>query len=392
METDISEFFGEDSADGYYVAGDESFIQLPKDNIADEDVLTSDLIDEDITDDIVGSGVDGSGHGYKSDHHMAAIKDATISKLIPDTISECALYLDRAPGQPCVSNEILSAIMAATSSTSMADAKAKLGCDTERCVLGKLSSQIGADRVRKEIATVLKLRGPTDTKLLSNVDIDETLRQWHVGYPAFFPYNFNMLNYASYSFRNGYIEHTPDTLSTILFSDLYEGTSPIKGLTGIKFRCAGCVINSDVYQGAGKHWMALFVDTRASQWTVEFFNSSGNAPAPEFVRWMEKTRSGLEQVVDQSNGFTNKASASTSVEMLKVTSIRHQQSKTECGLYSLFYIWARLHGVPPSYFMENPVPDQLMFEFRQHLFDGAHSRIKKFNWDEYTRSVRVEWE
>jgi hypothetical protein len=100
-------------------------------------------------------------------------------------------------------------------------AKEKLNCENERCVLGKLIPQLGEDRVRHEINTYLKVKGPTDSKLLSNVHIDSTLRQWAGVYKDFFPYNFNMLNYASYAYDNGYILHHPDTLATIHFADLY---------------------------------------------------------------------------------------------------------------------------------------------------------------------------
>jgi hypothetical protein len=124
--------------------------------------------------------------------------------------------------------------------------------------------------------------------------------------------------------------------------------------------------------------MALFADARNSdRWTVEFFNSSGNAPAPEWVSWLVKTKAGMELILDREK-------KKIPVEIMKVSSIRHQQSRSECGLYSLFYIWARLHNIPPEYFMENPIPDQLMFEFRQHLFeDPKRKTVKKFDWTAY---------
>jgi hypothetical protein len=62
-------------------------------------------------------------------------------------------------------------------------------------------------------------------------------------------------------------------------------------------------------------------------------------------------------------------------------------------LYSLFYIFARLNGVPKEYFIKNPVPDQLMFEFRQLLFSGEKGLTGgKFNWDKYRGQVSVSWE
>jgi hypothetical protein len=329
----------------------------------------------------------GGFETYKSDHEKPAVKDAIVSKLIPDNISECAIYLNKPIDEPCMSTEVIDQVAKAIGVTGdkqtiVATAKEKLGCENERCVLGKLIPKLGEDTVRREINTYLKVKGPTDGQLLSNIHIDSTLRQWTNAFPDFYPYHFNMLNYASYAYDNGYILHHPDTLATILFADLYNGE-----YDGKKYKCAGCVINSDTYQGEGKHWMALFADARAGdKWTIEFFNSSGNAPAPEWVSWLVKTKTQMEFILE-------KQKRNIPVEIKKVCDIRHQQSRSECGLYSLFYIWARLHNIPTDYFSENPIPDQLMFEFRQHLFeDPQRARVRKFDWNAYKKEVRIEWE
>lgn len=329
----------------------------------------------------------GGASVYASNHDVPAIKNNVVVELIPEAVSECALYLNKSSGDTCMSSDAVQAVGSALgligdSRVVIEAAKEKLDCDNERCVLGKMIPVLGEDKVRHEINTFLKVKGPTDSKLLSNVHIDSTLKQWTAMAKDFYPYNFNMLNYASYAYDNGYILNHPDTLATVLFVDLYNGE-----LNGKKYRCAGCVINSDSYQGSGKHWMALFADSRGGdRWTVEFFNSSGNAPAPEWVSWLVKTRSGMESILEREK-------KKIPVEIMKVSDIRHQQSKSECGLYSLFYIWARLHGIPPEYFMSNPIPDQLMFEFRHHLFDDPKRKnVRKFNWNEYKNQVNVEWE
>ncbi len=328
------------------------------------------------------SGGSESWATYKQPHNMPIGKDATIAALIPPVVSECALHVDRKQSGHCISNEAISAVGAAlhlsgNSENVMVQAKTKLACETERCVLEKLAPTLGATAVKREIDAHLKLRGPTDNTLLSNVHIDGVLRQWRERFPEFFPYNFNMRNYASYAYENGYVLNRPDTLATISFADLYTGA-----LDGRKYKCCACVINSDTYQGDGKHWMALFADARGGAWTVEFFNSSGNAPAPEWVNWLEKTKNIMEDLGGKHTTC-----------IMKVTAIRHQQSKSECGVYSLFYIWARLNGIRPDYFTQNPIPDQLMFEFRQHLFnDPSRTTLKKFYWNEYTNTVNIEWE
>ena len=315
------------------------------------------------------------------------------SNIIPKYIDECALYLQKPPGSVCMSDGMVREVgrtigAAGKPPEILSVAKQKTGCTTERCVLQKLAPVLGESRVKAEINTYLKLTGPTDTQLLSNVNIDRTLQQWALKFSDFFPYNFNMINYATHSYRDGYIYNTPDTLATIHFIDLYTGE-----YDGRKYRCAACVINSDTYQGPGKHWMALFADARDDErWTVEFFNSSGNAPAPEWVSWMERTKLEMEMISERFRKYVD-------VDVVRVSSIRQQKSRTECGVYSLFYIWSRLNGVPYEYFRENRISDELMFEFRQHLFASdapwnveVGENIKKFDWDKFQSMVRIQWE
>lgn len=327
--------------------------------------------------------VSGGARGHRTRTEVVP-KDATLTALIPGQISECALHTGKTG--VCMSNEAIGAVSktigaAGPPAEIVAAAKQKTGCNTEKCVLTRLSGAIGEDVTRRELNANFKVKGPRGSKLLSNVNIDAVMRQWTIKYPDFFPYNFNMRNYASYSYDAGYVLDRPDTLATILFSDLYDGSHD-----GREYRCCGCIINSDTYQGDGKHWMALFADARADNWTIEFFNSSGNAPAPEWVNWMEKTRVQMENICEASGRKCN-------VELVRVTDIRHQNSRSECGVYSLFYIWARLHGIPPEYFKSTPIPDQIMFEFRQQLFDEeGFSGMTKFEWGGYQKMVRVEWE
>jgi len=292
-------------------------------------------------------------------------KDHIVAKLIPEKISECSTVGPNAGA--CFSEQTLGKIaeklkISAPKHQILEKSKEILGCDSAKCTVDKLSIDIGKDVMN------FKVHGPIDNTLLSNYNIDAVMHQYAARFKDFYPYNFNMLNYMDYSFKNGNVLNEPDSLATIQFADLYKSG----------FRRAGCVINTDVYQGNGKHWMALFVDSAGP--TVEFFNSSGNSPAPEWISYLVKTR-------DQLNNCTGKQA-----QIIKVTTIRQQQSKTECGVYSLFYIWARLNGVSYKYFMDVKVPDQLMFEFRQHIFEGSPYENMSFDFEEYAEKFPLKWE
>lgn len=307
-----------------------------------------------------------------------AKKDKIVAKLIPEKPSECAIWLQTAP--VCSSDKAVALVGRAvgtdgTPEEIMAAAKTKLTCDTEKCVLTKAG--IDAQLVRGELALRFKRDGPLSPALLSNVDIDNIMQQYSAAFPKFFPYNFNMRDYAKFSFKSGKVLHEPDSLATVQFESLYR-----RGI-----RCCGCIINSDVYAGPGKHWMALFADARGPKWTVEFFNSSGNPPVAEWINWMEKTRGQMEAVIREE-----KLSVADP-KIVKVSSMRHQDSKSECGVYSLFYIWARLNDVSHEYFGSTRVYDQHMFEFRRHLFEDSMDQSRgPFVWKEYTAKYETKWE
>lgn len=316
--------------------------------------------------------------------------NSEVRVLIPNKISECSL-INYDPQHACVSDTVAKTIAKKTGVdinkpvVEIIDtAKKELKCDTTRCVLEKMG-----DVGRVDIERNLKIKGPTDVSLLNNFHIDDTMKQWTLKWKDFFPYDFNMRNW----------EEKRTSLCTINMRELYNGSTNSAITSRIiappntqpcKFRCAACVINTDVYSGRGIHWMALFVDMRAPHgpWTVEFFNSSGNAPSVEYASWMEKTMIQLEQLVE-SGATSNKPPI-----LSKRVCVAHQRSRTECGVYSLFYIYARLNGVPCEYFMKNKIPDELMFEFRQHLFyDNRMKNMTEWSMDKWLGSgVVPKWE
>lgn len=325
-------------------------------------------------------------------------KSPEIAAIIPEHITECAIFLNKKANEPCSDDATVAKIgdflnIHETGGEAILDkAMERTNCDSEKCVIKKLTRDLGVQKVNTLLATRFKLEGPTDNSLLNNYNIDDNMKLFSSRYPEFFPYNFNMRNYREFSFSNGRVQNTPDTLETIMVADLIK-----KG-----FKCCGVVINTDLYENNGQHWMAMFADWRdPSKSTVEFFNSSGNSPQAEFVLWMERTRDAL-----MSAGMTIRPFKDYSGKMsdlARVTNRRHQQSTTECGLYSLFYIYSRLCGIKPEFYMTHFIPDQLMFEFRQHMFSGENNfhnvireggkkKIVKFNWDEYSKKVKIGWE
>jgi hypothetical protein len=120
----------------------------------------------------------------------------------------------------------------------------------------------------------------------------------------------------------------------------------------------GCVLNTDYSTGPGKHWVCVFVDMRnEEEFTIEFFNSSGRQPTYNgnaIMNWMCKIKRDCELMGVKAT--------------IKTNSIAHQESHTECGGYATYFIFNRIIGVPFEEFSTKRIPDQVVTDFRKHLF------------------------
>jgi hypothetical protein len=245
----------------------------------------------------------------------------------------------------------------------------RLGCASESCVLAHpavrqyAAAQGSAEALAGDLKARFKAAGPrAGAALLSNVHIDETLARWAARFPDFFPCPFAMMDFE----RNG------DLFGEIDLADVVGGRAvadlgPGRGRVRRPFASFGCVLNTDVSSGPGKHWVAVFVDARAgagAPFTVEFFNSTGQPPPRPLVRWMERARGQLDR-------FRASQPAGGPVLVLPPSRVEHQRSDTECGLYSLFYLRCRLERVPPEFFAARRIPDAAMAAFRRHCFRAA---------------------
>lgn len=249
------------------------------------------------------------------------------------------------------------------------NAKEKLNCDSEYCVVTHPEFKKHALKknmvTRKELdinsKKRFKIKGPrNNVDWLSNYDIDTTLQDWACRFEDFFPCPFAMIDF----------DRTNEPLNAYNLIDIYLGKyAKTCTLGNIKIPCRtfGGAINTDVSTGKGKHWMAIFVDMRGPEWTIEFFNSAGDRPQKSIVHWMNRTKEYLDIFIQNSQNAELTTNVPT--KLVTVSSVDHQESNTECGLYTLFYIRCRLEYVPYSRFLEGAeIPDESMMEFRKHCF------------------------
>jgi hypothetical protein len=281
-------------------------------------------------------------------------------------VAENELAPDQKSGPPEPQKSELLPTAPTAEAQAVREAASILHCDSESCVLshpdfirfvdttlGVPPEKIAAEKERK-----FKTAGPRNsTELLNNFHIDETLQRWSRVFPEFFAYPFAMMDFDQTGEPFARLDIV-DILEGRVQQEMGPGYKPVRR----KNQCAGCVLNTDTSAGPGKHWVAVFVDARSPDWTVEYFNSAGRPPPKPMVKWMERARARLQEHRSKRGGGR--------VETVAVTSVAHQDSQTECGVFALFYIRRRLEGISYTFFQDpkKVVPDDAMTQFRQFIF------------------------
>jgi len=115
----------------------------------------------------------------------------------------------------------------------------------------------------------------------------------------------------------------------------------------------GAVFNLDPHYKGGSHWVGLAIDLDSSK--VYYFDSYGIKPPEQVARYMRYLTLLDSNLVLESNGR------------------RFQYSNTECGMYSMYFIYCMIKGVDFKKFCKNPVSDKWMYKFRNIFFDSDAS-------------------
>lgn len=205
-------------------------------------------------------------------------------------------------------------------------------------------SWYGFNKAQEVRQAVFKPIGPANSiDLLSNLDIDAVLGQWA------------RLSQALYGKKLCHIPYQMIDFDSKPGNILYN--LQLKPLIRKGYDCIACVLNTDVSSGGGKHWFCIYIDLEHAGTTndpiqIEFFNSSGNPPVARMSRW-------IDNLIESSKPLVVKYKRSTRKKL--------QYSRTECGVWCLTYIKARLQDMSPEWF-RNTARDKLITAYRQHIF------------------------
>lgn len=199
--------------------------------------------------------------------------------------------------------------------------------------------------------------GPTNKEWLSNTNEDDVLQNVMEWCPWFYA------NKACLSdFMIDYEVTNPKMAEVISNKGMSPHKEPLGELEPIYYKengytCMGCIVNTDVKPNGGVHWFGIFYDTRNNkQHTIEYFNSTGEPPREKIANWMKE--------------FADLSTKQLGVPCKPVTvsEISHQNSSSECGAYSAYFIIARVIGINYKKFRENRIKDDVVFEFRKCIF------------------------
>ena len=237
--------------------------------------------------------------------------------------------------------------------------KEKTKQEKELCIIKNIDEKI-IDKDQKDciIYKFFKPEGSHDGKVwLNNTHIDIIQEQLYHLFPDY-EYGFiHMIDNVMIIPQNAKcINHRVRSITDIDFEDEVKNNT---------LKWYGVVYNTDTSDRGGQHWFAILFNfttsgTEQDPYLIEYFNSSGlNIENNEFKEF-------LEDIAFKISYNTGKKTI-----LKKVTNIQHQKSTTgNCGIYSLYFIWSRLKGIPLDNFNDpnNKITDKTMEEFRKIMF------------------------
>jgi hypothetical protein len=213
----------------------------------------------------------------------------------------------------------------------------------------RVVNALGQEAILKEVNDNFKPVGPVNNELFNNFVEDNVMRSWQRWDPNFAAVPVSLMDFQDHGGPLTKIKFSKS--GKVLFDDK-------------EYTTFGCVLNTLRMAGDLSkvgHWVGLFGDFRTSDATIEYFNSSGRSAPAELWSWMEKKAKEYTQLTGHK------------CTPLNVSNIQHQKSNTECGIYSIFFITARLCGISYKKFRESPIADQNVNKFRKYVLNDQNA-------------------
>ena len=176
---------------------------------------------------------------------------------------------------------------------------------------------------------------------LSSVEISQVMKQYEKAYPCFEFLGPSPIDYDNHMM---YGECVWEELCQFNLKSFIK-----RGKTKI-----GIVFNLDSHKKEGSHWMAMFIDVRKRE--IYWFDSYGEKSPRRLRKFMVKVQKQSKKLGDK---YT-----------IKENKIRHQYSRSECGMYCLYFIIELLRGRETFESLTTKrINDKLPKKLRKHYFN-----------------------
>lgn len=253
--------------------------------------------------------------------------------------------------------------------------KTRLQCKKEDCWLDTLKDESMKRKIKEMIFAP---KHPPEwhenpTEWLTNFDIEKVIKQYELSEPTF-------------KFIG------PTTIDFDSKPEYWGGRCVLEDLCRFdlarfiraKRTKIGIVFNLDKHDQSGSHWVSLYIDIDHK--IIFFFDSADNPIPIEIYKkvFREGGQGKSAQVVNRP--LVNRILEQGHKEGINFKFYtnqgnQHQQSNTECGMYSLFFIITMLTGENPfikrpmsmpariRMFLKKKIPDKLMISCRKLFYN-----------------------
>ena len=124
----------------------------------------------------------------------------------------------------------------------------------------------------------------------------------------------------------------------------------VSALKRARKKKAGIVLNLDMSDEPGSHWVAVLLDLEKH--ILEYFDSYGDSPPQEVQDFFKQLNR------RSKNGWT-----------LRYNKNVHQRKNSECGVYSIHFLVRRISGTPFKRATEEVIRDAEINSMRPYYFD-----------------------
>ena len=175
---------------------------------------------------------------------------------------------------------------------------------------------------------------------LSSLDIESVMKQYEKFYKCF---EFLGPSPIDYDHHKLYGECVWEELCHLNLSDMNKRHK----------KKLGIVFNTDPHYKDGEHWISMFVNLKKK--FIVYFDSNGNEPPKQVKKLISTIEDQGKQMGIDFKVYINKR--------------EHQKTDSECGMYCLYFIIQMLKDKDVTYFLENNIPDEEVYDLRNKYFN-----------------------